>query len=86
MANPAPAVHVGETYGRLSILREVERDERPRSPAGRYFEARCSCGTVVVVLGKRLRRGTTRSCGCLRRELLQQNRGHGRYAPKGATS
>ena len=60
---PSAVVHVGETYGRLLVLREVERDERPSS-IGRYFECECQkCGRVVVVLSRRLRRGTTRSCG-----------------------
>lgn len=30
----------------------------------------CSCGTVFTVVGKNLRNGHTKSCGCLHRELL----------------
>ena len=55
------------------------KDERAR------WRCACSCGTAVVVTGKRLRSGNTRSCGCLRREasrrrvvdLAVRNRKHG---------
>lgn len=33
---------------------------------------RCSCGNVVIVKSQRLLRGETKSCGCLKLELLTQ--------------
>lgn len=40
------------------------------SPKGhRRWLCRCECGGLVVVWGSNLRRGITRSCGCLRREV-----------------
>lgn len=32
----------------------------------------CSCGTAKVVSGNSLRRGTTKSCGCLRDEIVSK--------------
>lgn len=31
----------------------------------------CDCGNWIVIDGQRLRNGTTRSCGCLRREVTR---------------
>jgi hypothetical protein len=31
--------------------------------------ARCDCDQEIVVAGAHLRRGSTRSCGCLRRKI-----------------
>lgn len=33
----------------------------------------CDCGTEFVVSGDNLKRGNTRSCGCIRRELARVN-------------
>jgi hypothetical protein len=55
------AVFPGQTYGRLTVLREAERDKWGR----RQFRCRCSCGEVRVVQSGNLRTGNTRSCGCL---------------------
>lgn len=34
-----------------------------------YFKCRCDCGTVRDVCGSRLRLGTSKSCGCSRRNI-----------------
>lgn len=43
-----------------------------------YWFCRCDCGRSAVVKGASLRGGNTRSCGCLRRELLEERRAAGR--------
>lgn len=48
----------GEQYGRLTVIEAVLGGQR----------CRCECGGETVVVGKNLRSGSTRSCGCLRRE------------------
>ena len=60
--------YVGQVFGRLTIVSEM-----PTSGAKcgwrRFCTARCSCGSGEKVYGlKNIRRGTTRSCGCFRRE------------------
>ena len=54
----------GQTFCRLTVVGIATRsaDNKPR------FECQCVCGNFVIVRGKSLRNGTTKSCGCLRRE------------------
>lgn len=61
-------VHPGDRYGRLVVLRRVENGARRQA----RFLCRCDCGTEVIVLAYVLRAGTTKSCGCLRRELMRR--------------
>ena len=55
---PSPVYMVGETYGRLTVLKKD----------GTACTCKCLCGTEVVVRMDKLRSGKTRSCGCLRAE------------------
>jgi hypothetical protein len=52
--------------GRLTALGLVPR-EGWGGPGAEWFCA-CDCGGAVIVPSARLRNGTTKSCGCLRRE------------------
>jgi hypothetical protein len=55
----------GGTFGRLAV---IERGESVPSGSARWL-CRCECGSMVTVSGSSLRRGATRSCGCLAREI-----------------
>lgn len=59
---------VGNTHGRLTVIRRAEGGRR--GPAS--WECRCDCGATTTVPGDRLRAGETRSCGCLHREQLSE--------------
>lgn len=59
----------GQMFGRWSVIRFSHL-----KPPHRYFVCRCECGTEKVVQGNSLTSGTTRSCGCLRRERSRENR------------
>jgi hypothetical protein len=62
----------GARFGRLVIIKEVERIIlKPRAYVRRFL-CRCDCGEEKVVSGYKLRNGSTRSCGC-----LKHNRGDG---------
>ena len=37
------------------------------------WHCRCDCGSYAVVAGYNLRRGHSRSCGCLHREVMAEN-------------
>jgi hypothetical protein len=54
----------GERYGRLIA---VSYDGYRNSQA--FWKCKCDCGNIVVVNTDSLRRGTTNSCGCLRKEI-----------------
>ena len=54
----------GQTFGRLLVL------ERAGSKNGRAaWLCECICGNKTVVSGEVLRRGTSKSCGCLKKEV-----------------
>lgn len=61
----------GQKFGRYTVLREAGRAKNGLVT----WECRCDCGTVRVVAGSTLRRGNTKSCGCLRSDLnAERNR------------
>lgn len=57
-----------KTFGRLRVLGLEPRPEHT-TRTGAYWLCQCSCRRVTVVYGEHLRTGSTRSCGCLRKEL-----------------
>lgn len=54
----------GLTFGRLKVLHKASSTKYGRS----RFECQCDCGNVVTVRGQSLINGTTKSCGCLRKD------------------
>ena len=60
---------VGKTFGKLTVL---NRDLSKEIGHGKesYWICQCKCGNQISVLGKSLISGKTKSCGCLRKELL----------------
>ncbi len=63
----------GLQFGRYSVVGLTEVDAK----RGAMWRCQCSCGSVRVVAGHDLRRGT-KSCGCLHHELLAvRNTMHG---------
>lgn len=58
----------GLRFGRLTVIRKSEFVKN----TNRLWECLCDCGNVVYVRADGLRRGTTRSCGCLARELSSE--------------
>lgn len=55
----------GQRFGRLEVLRYADTLNK----RARWF-CLCDCGTKIIVLGKSLRQGNTKSCGCLNREKI----------------
>lgn len=52
----------GTKYGRLTVLEKKIINSRGHSIC------RCDCGNVVTVRNDHLKKGTTKSCGCITRE------------------
>lgn len=69
----------GQLFGRLTALSLASRSSPTRKyPSGRRrWLCQCSCGSTTIVHQTSLVSGTTRSCGCLRREKLAQRATHG---------
>jgi hypothetical protein len=77
------SIYVGYRVGRLTVIGrsdEVRQHER-------LWECRCDCGGTKHVIGSSLKRGATRSCGCLNNErrserFTKMNTTHGmRFHP-----
>jgi len=54
----------GERFGRLTVIRYIKAEKK--------WECLCDCGTTKFVRTLLLRQGKTRSCGCLRREVVYE--------------
>lgn len=60
----------GKRFGRLLVVRLSDR----KQANNRLWECVCDCGNAVYVRANGLTRGTTRSCGCLAKELSSARR------------
>lgn len=56
----------GSRFGRLTVSAEYPQLSRHHLV---QYECACDCGQTTIVEGSRLKKGTTTSCGCYRREL-----------------
>jgi len=66
---------IGQKFGRLTV---VEGCESPSKFPGKWYSCKCDCGELVKVSTQGLRRGSTKSCGCLNSELTAaRNYRHG---------
>lgn len=71
MAARIPDPVIGAVYGRLTVTGPsalIPSDHNRSTPV------QCSCGTILRVLKGSLIHNTTKSCGCLREEVLAKNK------------
>lgn len=66
---PAKISLIGQRFRRLLVIEELP----PKKPGHLVYLCECICGTKCSVTAADLRRGDTKSCGCLRRELGHTN-------------
>jgi len=57
---------MGNRYGRWTVIARAENDKGGLA----CWLCRCECGAERAVRGASLRRGRSKSCGCLHRELV----------------
>ena len=57
---------VGQQIGRLTVLSRASY-----LPRYAYWLCSCACGAETIVRGVRLRRGETRSCGCVAADVAR---------------
>ncbi len=60
---------ISQRFGRLVVIKQNENDKWGKTS----WLCLCDCGKTVGVLPRSLRSGSTKSCGCLRRELNWQD-------------
>lgn len=69
----------GQKFGRLTVICRSADRIYPNGRKEITWLCRCECGNNVVVAGRNLRQGYTKSCGCITKELnkSRRNRYHG---------
>ena len=64
----------GQKFGKLAVIQRIGSKDRKA-----VWRCRCDCENIVDVVGKDLRNGHTKSCGCLRVEQTSKvHRTHGK--------
>ena len=66
-----PVEMTGRTFGRLTVLGMVP------GVTPRKWLCSCSCGGSVAAAGDALRRGLTKSCGCIRKASKREGQNAG---------
>lgn len=61
-------VEIGNIFGRWSVIGNAERYSRGQ----KRFLCQCSCGSVKTVSEYHLQTKASRSCGCIRDEILKK--------------
>ena len=73
----------GKRFGRLIALRYVGLSNHQGHQRKARWECRCDCGNKKIVVSQNLRKGHTRSCGCLFIEMLKARAKHNaRHTPE----
>lgn len=62
---------MGNRYGRLVVVKRGKNRGRQA-----MWLCKCDCGKETIVSGAHLRRGNTRSCGCLRTDVTERGMGN----------
>lgn len=60
---------LGERFGRLTVIKEAGRDKHKNV----RWECLCDCGGTSTCTTNTLRRGHSKSCGCLQKEVAKNN-------------
>jgi len=61
----------GRKFGRLSVIKRADDYIQPSGGRRPKWLCRCECGNLVSVKGSALSNGTSKSCGCLQKELAR---------------
>ena len=61
---------IGQIFERLTVRSYSHKSKWGHS----YWVCECSCGNKAIVSSTCLKRGNTRSCGCLRKEVVAEER------------
>lgn len=62
----------GQRFGKLTVIKKIE-SKRNSSDRSVLWLCKCDCGNETIVRGSSLRNGNTKSCGCLRKEILNNS-------------
>lgn len=74
-------IRIGDRFGRLTVISLNEEESNKLRKCGNGIQRRihwlckCDCGTEIVVREDSLKSGVTKSCGCLRKEIMNNKIG-----------
>lgn len=65
----------GMKFNRLTVLDFAEKPEHLKNCRQKFFLCRCDCGTLKVIRGTDIKKGTVKSCGCFQKERASRKKG-----------
>lgn len=69
---------ISRQFCRLTVIEQVGVKESPCGTKRKLWRCRCDCGNEVITTTNNLKNGNTKSCGCLRNEIINnRNTVHG---------
>jgi len=78
---------LGETFNRLFVIDEAETRIDNKGKRRTYWTCKCVCGNIKEIDTNALRRGVTKSCGCLTKDNSRVlNLSHNKYNTKEYTA
>jgi hypothetical protein len=72
---------IGQKFNRLTVIEEVEK-LRYKNQTVKRFLCKCECGNEKIIIGKHIRNGSTKSCGCFNIEV-SSDRGKKQFTKHG---
>lgn len=67
-------LNVGDKIGRWTIIKQDESIIQPSGQKKKRYLCKCECGNVKSVTAHSLKKGISKSCGCLSREMTSIRR------------
>ena len=64
----------GQKFDRLTVIKRIDDYVSPSGHKYVNWLCKCDCGNELSVISSNLKRGNTKSCGCLNREMLSTNK------------
>lgn len=64
---------IGQNFGRWTVLYEAKGKYDKNGYTVRYWYCKCSCGTEREVSESALKKGSSKSCGCLQKEKVKKS-------------
>lgn len=68
---------IGQRFGRLTVKSFAEYRYQPNGHKTAYWNCVCDCGETKIVSSGSLKNGATKSCGCLRKEMMRERQYRG---------
>lgn len=64
----------GQHFGRLTVIERGEKSFTPQGIPQVKWKCKCDCGNIVQVFAGNLKKGNTKSCGCLNSQMVTERK------------